>query len=289
MTKYETKWVKLGVDTFSDQKLQLIEGMPNVGESIEIIWIKLLCLAGKVNDNGYIYFSKMYDEDYNPELDNEGYVKGYTEEQLSILFHKPIDIIRLSLKTFIELEMIIVDRFGVIFLQNFYKYQSIEKLNSLKSERQKQVGIIQKKIDNGENISEAEKELLKKEQVRIRVKRYRERQKNMITTQNVTQLDEGNGVTLNEQNVTQISVTQKNLDEFEKSECNAVVEKSVTSDCYNLEESVENTEQETCYKPLQKTLQNALQSPIDKDIDLDIDKDIDIDSELEKKKKKKKR
>jgi len=212
MAEIEAKWIKVSINTFDDEKLKLIEGMPNVGESIENLWIKLLCLAGKINDNGYIYFSKAYEEGYNPELNNSEFVKPYTEEQLAIIFSKPIDIIRLALNTFVEFEMIIVDRFGVIFLQNFYKYQSIERLNDIKKERNKKVELIQKKIKNGEDITKSEKEILKKEQVRIRVQRYREKQKK------------------NKKNVTQSHLLEdKNFINEEKN-CNTRVTQNVTFD-----------------------------------------------------------
>lgn len=41
----EAKWIKLATDIFTDDKIMLISALPK-GDSIILIWIKLLCLAG---------------------------------------------------------------------------------------------------------------------------------------------------------------------------------------------------------------------------------------------------
>lgn len=79
----------------------------------------------------------------------------------------------MAIKTFIHFEMITVDEFGVIFLNDFYKEQSIHKLASMKKQKSYEVKLIQQKVENGIEISEEEREILKREQTRIRVKRYR--------------------------------------------------------------------------------------------------------------------
>ena len=45
------KWIKLATDIFDNRKIKLIERMPD-GDSLIVIWLKLLCLAGTVNDSG---------------------------------------------------------------------------------------------------------------------------------------------------------------------------------------------------------------------------------------------
>ena len=52
----EVKWIKLRIDMFDDEKIKIIQSMPE-GDSMCMIWIKLLTLAGKTNDRGYIYIS----------------------------------------------------------------------------------------------------------------------------------------------------------------------------------------------------------------------------------------
>lgn len=111
----EVKWVKLNVDMFDDEKIKIIQAMPD-GDAILVIWIKLIALAGKTNDGGYIYISENI---------------PYTEEMLSVIMNKPIMTIKLAMKTFASLNMIENDTKG-IYLLNFEKHQSLDKLNELK-------------------------------------------------------------------------------------------------------------------------------------------------------------
>ena len=50
----EITWVKLTINMFDDEKIRLIEAMPEA-DAIIIIWVRLLTLAGKTNDDGRIY------------------------------------------------------------------------------------------------------------------------------------------------------------------------------------------------------------------------------------------
>lgn len=47
----EVKWLKIMNDIFEDEKIEYIESLPD-GEMILLIWIKILCLASKSNENG---------------------------------------------------------------------------------------------------------------------------------------------------------------------------------------------------------------------------------------------
>ena len=47
----EVKWRKITTDIFDDEKILLIESLPDA-DSIIVIWFKLLCLAGKMNNSG---------------------------------------------------------------------------------------------------------------------------------------------------------------------------------------------------------------------------------------------
>ena len=47
----DVKWIKIATDIFDDEKILLIESLPEA-DSIIVIWFKLLCLAGKQNNSG---------------------------------------------------------------------------------------------------------------------------------------------------------------------------------------------------------------------------------------------
>ena len=53
----EVKWVKIVTDIFDNRKIKQIESLPE-GDTIIVIWFKLLCLAGTINDNGNVYITQ---------------------------------------------------------------------------------------------------------------------------------------------------------------------------------------------------------------------------------------
>lgn len=113
----EVKWIKIAVDMFDNRKIKQIESMPD-GDSLLIIWIKLLCLAGNVNDGGYIYLTK--------EI-------PYTDEMLATQFNRPLQNIRLALQTFKQFGMVeIVD--NMIYLSSWQKYQNTDKLAEIREQ-----------------------------------------------------------------------------------------------------------------------------------------------------------
>ena len=111
------KWIKINIDMFDDEKIKIIQAMPE-GDSLLVVWIKLITLAGKTNDGGYIYIAENM---------------PYTEEMLSTIMNKPINTIRLALSTFLSLKMIEEDTKG-IYLVNFEKHQSLDKMEKLKEQ-----------------------------------------------------------------------------------------------------------------------------------------------------------
>ena len=111
------KWIKINIDMFDDEKIKIIQAMPE-GDSLLVVWIKLITLAGKTNDGGYIYIAENM---------------PYTEEMLSTIMNKPINTIRLALSTFLSLKMIEEDTKG-IYLINLEKHQSLDKMEKLKEQ-----------------------------------------------------------------------------------------------------------------------------------------------------------
>ena len=53
----EIQWIKLSTDIFSNRKIRQLERSTD-GAQITLIWIKLLCLAGLVNDCGQVYIAE---------------------------------------------------------------------------------------------------------------------------------------------------------------------------------------------------------------------------------------
>ncbi len=111
----EVKWIKIVTDVFDDEKVILIESMPEA-DSIIVIWFKLLCLAGKQNRDGLLML--------NDKI-------AYTDEMLATVFRRPVNTVRLALNTFEQFGMIeIVD--GTICIANWEKHQNLDKLAQMR-------------------------------------------------------------------------------------------------------------------------------------------------------------
>lgn len=114
----DVKWIKLSTSMFDDEKIKLIEQMPDA-DTILIIWMKLLTQAGKTNSSGYIFLNENI---------------PYTDEMLSTIFNRPLSTIRLALKTFEDLGMIGIDDSSFISITNWSKHQSVDKLAKIQEQ-----------------------------------------------------------------------------------------------------------------------------------------------------------
>ncbi len=114
----DVKWVKITTDMFDDEKIVVIESMPD-SDALLVIWVKLICQAAKCNDAGNIYLS--------PEI-------PFTQNTLAKVFHRPESVVQLALTTFKSLGMIDWESGRVLYLNNFEKHQNIEGMERLKSQ-----------------------------------------------------------------------------------------------------------------------------------------------------------
>lgn len=111
----DVKWIKIVTDIFDDEKMYAIECMPD-GKDIELIWFKILCLAGKCNQKGFLII--------NDKL-------AYTDEMLAKIFRMEIGVVQRALDVFQSLEMIEVVE-NAYMISNWLQYQSGDKLEDLK-------------------------------------------------------------------------------------------------------------------------------------------------------------
>lgn len=111
----DVKWIKITTDIFDDEKILLIESLPE-SDSLIVIWFKLLCLAGKTNNSGVFML--------NDKI-------AYTDKTLSTIFRRKEAVVQMALSTFEQLGMVkIVD--GVITIPSWGKHQSLDKLEERK-------------------------------------------------------------------------------------------------------------------------------------------------------------
>lgn len=104
----EVKWIKIVTDVFDDEKTLMIETLPDA-DSIIVIWFKLLCLAGKQNNRGVFLMGRM----------------PYTDEMFATVFRRPINTVRLALKTFEQFGMIEIIG-DTVTIPNWDKHQSLD-------------------------------------------------------------------------------------------------------------------------------------------------------------------
>ncbi|MGI8216715.1 phage replisome organizer N-terminal domain-containing protein [Bacillus cereus] len=114
----DVKWIKLSTSMFEDEKIRLIESLPDA-DTLLIIWIKLLSQAGRTNANGYIFLSENI---------------PFTEEMLSTLFNRPIATVRLALQTFKQFGMIDITDDQYICISNWEKHQNVDGLEKIREQ-----------------------------------------------------------------------------------------------------------------------------------------------------------
>ena len=175
----EIKWIKLALNTFDDEKIQIIETMPD-NYAIQLIWIKLLIYAGKSNSGGALLIN-----DSIP----------YTDDMLAGVFRMPLNTVKLALTIFEKFGMINIETTisnnKCICLPNWEKHQNIEGMDKIR------------------------------EQARLRIERFRNKQKLLSNNYKKEQCNVTNNVTVTQPlrnsngNVTN-NVTQCNATDIEE-------------------------------------------------------------------------
>ena len=127
----EIKWIKITTDIFDDEKICLIDALPD-HDAILVIWFKILALAGKHNRNGLLMMSDKV---------------HYTDEMLATIFRRPLNTVRMALGVFEQFGMIeIID--GVITLPNWEKHQNIDGMERIKEQTRNRVARHREKQKN---------------------------------------------------------------------------------------------------------------------------------------------
>jgi len=166
----ELKWVRIVTNIFENPKLIQIDAEESHDEII-VIWFKLICLAGKCNNDGLLTIAG----------------RPYTVKMLSVAMNRSLESVKKAISIFKEYNMI-EETNGIISILNWSKHQStdkIEKLNERQREYMKKYRAKQKALcnangnANGEsNVSSAEDRSKKKEE-RV-LKEYIEKKSNDV-------------------------------------------------------------------------------------------------------------
>ena len=112
----DVKWIKIATDIFDDEKILLIESLPD-SYAIITAWFKLLCLAGKQNNDGVFLM--------NDKI-------AYTDKMLATIFRMKESTVKLALDTFEQFEMIQkID--GAITIPKWNKHQTLDAYEKKKA------------------------------------------------------------------------------------------------------------------------------------------------------------
>ena len=106
------QWIKITTDIFDDEKMLLIDSMPDSDEII-IIWFKLLCFAGKQNNKGVFMMNNI----------------PYTTKMLSTIFRRDEETVIKALNVFEEFGLIQYIN-GAITITNWGKHQNLDKIEA---------------------------------------------------------------------------------------------------------------------------------------------------------------
>lgn len=149
----DVKWIKITTDIFDDEKILILESLPE-SDSIIVIWFKLLCLAGKTNNSGVFLMSNSI---------------PYTDNMLATIFRRKETTVKMALDAFEQFGMIErVD--GVVTIPNWGKHQTLDRLEKkrdyqreyMRDYRAKQKGIADYttcKTNSEANVSSLEEDI----------------------------------------------------------------------------------------------------------------------------------
>jgi len=164
----DVKWIKITTDIFDDEKMLLIESLPDAN-AIIVVWFKLLCLAGKMNNSGVFVMNNRI---------------AYTDKMLSTIFRMKESTVQLALETFEQFGMIeLID--GVITIPNWGKHQNLDQLEEkkqymkeyMRNYREKQKSLSCKtnsKTNSKANVSCLEEDIEKEIDIDIEIEKEKE-------------------------------------------------------------------------------------------------------------------
>ena len=130
----DVKWVKITTDMFDNRKIKYLRTLPD-GNSVILIWIMLLTMAGRCNSSGMIFLTENI---------------PYTTKMLADELNFEENTVVLALKALQNLGMIFFD--GEYFsISNWEKYQNIDGLEKIKEQAKERVAKHRekKKLESG--------------------------------------------------------------------------------------------------------------------------------------------
>ena len=118
----DVKWVKLQIDMFDNRKIKHLRRLPD-GNSIVLIWVMLLTMAGRCNANGMIFLTENI---------------PYTPKMLADELDFEENTVVLALEALERLNMLVINE-GFYSIAGWEEYQNIEGMEKIKEQTRKRV------------------------------------------------------------------------------------------------------------------------------------------------------
>lgn len=113
----EIKWIKLTTDMFDNRKIKHLRRLPE-GNSIVLIWVMLLTMAGRCNSGGMIFLTENI---------------PYTPKMLADELDFEENTVQLALNALEQLRMIVTDN-GFFAIAGWDEYQNIEGMEKIREQ-----------------------------------------------------------------------------------------------------------------------------------------------------------
>lgn len=118
----DVKWIKLTTDMFDNRKIKHLRRLPE-GDSIVLIWVMLLTMAGRCNASGMIFLTENI---------------PYTPKMLADELDFEENTVQLALKALENFEMIITDG-KHLTIAGWEEYQNTDRLAEIREQTRKRV------------------------------------------------------------------------------------------------------------------------------------------------------
>jgi predicted phage replisome organizer len=112
------RWIRLATGMFDDEKIKLIQAMPE-GARLIIIWLRLLCVAGKCDAGGAVFITR--EIPMNPEM-------------LAVMFGEDLTVVQLAVQTFARFRMIEIIE-GKLRIINWERHQQRDALDARREQQ----------------------------------------------------------------------------------------------------------------------------------------------------------
>lgn len=115
----DVKWIKITTDMFDNRKIKHLRRLPD-GDSVVLIWVMLLTLAGRCNSNGMIFLTENI---------------PYTSKMLADELDFEESTVQLAIQALEQLDMISTSGDGFLAVTGWEEHQNIEGMEKIRESK----------------------------------------------------------------------------------------------------------------------------------------------------------